>query len=334
MDNYDYLLKYTFSKDAKDYIEQKNVNLLEISPNILEKIEMQFNKLFDIENQNRYFNIDELKIKDKKINIDEELLIYPISKITLSTIDNIPLFQAFANYHQKRFVYFLTKDYSQKDYDSIEKIIKDICPNISQNQKGFYISLVNLLALDLGDDYKLQYTNLDAGNIYFPSKDALIDFLAIVLKKRILRTTEINKKELPKPILQLCEKIKEKFISIQRQREDFNVNKPNKDEFPPCFDKLYNDLLAGQKLSHIANYHLAVFLCGVGYTYEEVLDIYRHLPNFDEKIAGYQIKKILEKKYSVANCETLKSNGLCVKDCKVKHPLQLLKKKENINVLN
>ncbi len=75
-------------------------------------------------------------------------------------------------------------------------------------------------------------------------------------------------------------------------------------------------------------------MCGVGYTYEEVLEVYRHLPNFDEKIAGYQIKKILEKKYSVANCETLKSNGLCVKDCKVKHPLQLLKKKENINVLN
>ena len=76
---------------------------------------------------------------------------------------------------------------------------------------------------------------------------------------------------------------------------------------------------------------MAVFLCAVGYTYEEVLEAYRHLPNFDEKIAGYQIKKILEKKYSVANCETLRSNNLCVKDCGVKHPLQLLKKQESKN---
>lgn len=328
MHNYDYLLKYPFSKEAKEYIESKNINLLEISPVILEKIEMQFNKLFDIENQNKYFNIDELKIKDKKINIDEELLVFPLSKIILNTVDNIPLFQAFANYQQKRFLYFINKDYQVKDYDSIEKIIKDICPNLSQNQKGFFISLVDLLSLDLGEEYKLQYANLENGNIYFPNKEALIDFLAIVLKKRILRTTEINKKELPKSVVELSNKIKEKYALVQRQREDFNINKPNIGEFPPCFDKLYNDLLSGQKLSHIANYHLAVFLCGVGYTYEEVLEAYRHLPNFDEKIAGYQIKKILEKKYSVANCETLKSNGLCVKDCKVKHPLQLLRKKD------
>ena len=56
-----------------------------------------------------------------------------------------------------------------------------------------------------------------------------------------------------------------------------------------------------------------------------MLDLFKHLPNFDEKIAGYQIQKVIEKKYSVSNCDTLKSNGLCVNDCKTKHPFQLFK---------
>ena len=331
MDNYEYLIKYPFSNQAKEYIASKDLNILDISQTTLDKIDALFSKLLDVDNYNRFFNIDELKIKDKKTNLEEELVIFPVSKIILSTIDNTPLFQSFANYHQNRFIYFLNKDYQLKDYGTIEKILKDICPKMSQNQKGFFIPLVDLLGLDLGEEYKLQYTNLEAGNIYFSNKEQLTEFLAIVLKKRILRNIEVNKKELSKELLSLSEKIKEKFISIQRTKSDYDIIKPQTGEFPPCFDKLYSELLAGQKLSHIANYHLAVFLCAVGYTYEEVLEAYRHLPNFDEKIAGYQIKKILEKKYSVANCETLRSNNLCVKDCGVKHPLQLLKKQESKN---
>jgi hypothetical protein len=54
------------------------------------------------------------------------------------------------------------------------------------------------LSLELGDDYKLQYSNLNNGKIYFTTAKELIDFVSVVLKKRILRTQEINKKEIPK----------------------------------------------------------------------------------------------------------------------------------------
>lgn len=326
MFDYDYLLKYQFSEECKKYFLSKNINLEDVSISVLEKTEQLFTKLYDVENYSRFFLIEELKIKDKKINLDDELFLYPLSRLILNLLDNVPLRQAYANYFQKQFVYFFNKDYLAKDFNTIEKIIKDLSPDISQNQKGFFIPLVSFLSLDLGDDYKLSYSNLESGNVYFLTKDSLIEFLAIILKKRILRTTEINKKEIPKNILALSEKIREKHVSYQKQ--NVVLVKPKAGELPPCFEKLYTDLLSGNRLSHIANYHLAVFLFNVGYSFEEVLELYKNLPNFDEKIASYQIKNIFVKKYSVANCETLKSNGLCVSDCKVKHPLQLLKKEE------
>lgn len=327
MSDYEYLLKYQFSDEAKKYIISKDINLNNIPQDILEKIEKHFVKILDFENHARYFKIDNLKIIDKKTNLSEEILIFPISKMILNILENTPLFQAFANYYQKHFIYFINKDYESKNYKDIEKIIKDIAPGISQDKKGFYLPLVSLLNLELGEDYKLQYSNLDSGNIYFPNKDSLILFLSIVLKKRILRITEINKKEIPKNIQELAKKIKEKYSSLQKQQQEYSVIKPLTTEFPPCFQKLYDDLLNGNRLSHIANYHLAVFLYNVGFSYEEILELYKRLPNFDEKIASYQIKNIFAKKYAVANCETLKTNGLCVSECKVKHPLQLLKKK-------
>jgi DNA primase large subunit len=329
MQDYNYLLRFPFSKQAKEYISNKRIDLLSVDYRILEKV-----KKFLIEEINQdhktldkyWFNISKI---DDEIIATSYVMIYPLSKIILSIIDNTPLTQSFANYYQKRFLYFSKKENSE----NLKEIAKDICPQLSYNQEKeqYFISLIDLLTLDLGEDYKLQYTNLKEGNIFFPSKEKLLDFLSIVLKKRILRTTEVNKKEIPKSFLEVSEIVKKHFLSTQKAREDFDYRfsgKLSNSSFPPCFDKLYNDLLSGKKLSHIGNYHLAVFLAGVGYTYEDIINIYKNASNFDERIAGYQIKKIIEKKYSIGNCETLKSNDLCVADCKVKHPLQLLKSKK------
>jgi DNA primase large subunit len=330
MQDYNYLLKFPFSNKAKEYLSNKRIDLLSVEPIVLEKVRKflieEINQEYKIQ-EKYWFNISKI---DDEIIASSYVMIYPLSKIILSIIDNTPLLQSFANYYQKRFIYFSKKE---TNAEVINSLATDICPSIKFDSKKeqYYVALIDLLTLDLGEDYKLQYTNLKEGNIFFINKEQLLEFLAVVLKKRILRTTEINKKELPKIYLEISEEIKKKFQYSQKAREDFDYRfsgKLSNTDFPPCFDKLYNDLLSGKKLSHIGNYHLAVFLSGVGYNYEDIINMYKHAPNFDERIAGYQIKKIIEKKYSIANCETLKSNDLCVFDCKVKHPLQLLKTKK------
>jgi len=109
MQDYNYLLRYPFSNKAREYIASKGIDLLSVDYSTLEKVKKFLTEEvnLDYKSQEKYwFNI--LKIDDEAIAVSY-VKIYPLSKIILSIIDNTPLTQSFANYYQKRFVYFLKK---------------------------------------------------------------------------------------------------------------------------------------------------------------------------------------------------------------------------------
>jgi hypothetical protein len=122
MQDYNYLLRFPFSKQAKEYISNKRIDLLSVDYRILEKV-----KKFLIEEINQdhktldkyWFNISKI---DDEIIATSYVMIYPLSKIILSIIDNTPLTQSFANYYQKRFLYFSKKENSE----NLKEIAKDI----------------------------------------------------------------------------------------------------------------------------------------------------------------------------------------------------------------
>jgi hypothetical protein len=330
---YNFIIRYPFSNKAKEFLKSKNINLFDVDEKIIKQA-----TLFLLKNIPQNYNEQERRWNNYK-TIDDprvaELFVklYPISKILVLLVNNISLTQSFANYYEKQLRFYLL---NALDENELNDIINDLCPNLCLELDKYYISLIDLLSLDLGDDYKLEYSNLENGNIFL-KKEEVIDLLSIILKKKILRTENLEKKEYPKLFLEYSKFIENKILELDTFKiyNNFKINKPNINEYPPCFKKLYTELISGRQLSHYANYHLAVFLANIGYNLEEILNFYRNAPNFDEKIARYQIKNIFDKKYSVASCQTIKSNGFCVNDCKVKHPLQLFNKsktsKENKN---
>jgi DNA primase large subunit len=326
---YNYIIKYPFSKKAKEYLDEQNIDLFDINEKLLKKTA---NFLLNTISQNKQDKeIDwksYLKINDKAI-ADVFVKLYPTSKVLLSLVDSTPLNQAFANYFMDQLLFFLRNSKQDAEYEEIIEDVLDFKSHDIKDEKHV-VSLIDVLSFDIGADFKLQYQNLLDGNIYFEEQE-FYEFLSLVLKKKILKTI-VTSKELkdvgiPEDFYEAANYIKKKIMSsTSYQTNSFKIT--NKEEFPPCFKKLYDELLFGHKLSHIANFNLAVFLYNVGFTKEQILDVFKNATNFDEKIAGYQISKIFEKKYSVANCQTLLSNGLCVNDCKVAHPLQLLKKRK------
>jgi len=320
---YNYLIKYPFSSKAREYLKSKDIDLLAIDENLIKKATMFLINTINLPVQDRekqwkmYLSENDLKIADIFVTI------YPISRLLLSIVDYNPLYQQFAVYYQKQFKYYLN---NSKDDSELDELLADLSPEIKYNEqeRKYLINLIDYLRYELGDEYKLQYINLKAGIIYF-EKEELINLLSVILKKRILSNINIEKKELPKKFKEYGQYIKEKIIK-ENTYNIKTISKVDYKEFPPCFMQMYNKIMSGEKLTHIENFSLAVFLSNIGYSYDEILSIYKHLPNFDEKIASYQIKALMEKKYSVPNCDTIKGNGLCVADCKVKHPFQLFNK--------
>ncbi len=317
--SHNYIIKYPFSNKAKEYIEKTNIDLLSVNEEIIKK-----STLFLLKTISQKIQENESQWREYIRNDDERIAklfvtLYPVSRILLNVVDYNPLYQKFGEYYQKQFLFYV----SSSNEEEFEEILKDICPKIKQEKNKYYLSLVEYLSFNLSENFKLQYANLEEGNIYF-SKSELILLLSVLIKKRILKNIDLEKKEFPKIFLEYGEYIKKKVVT-DNIFEIKKINKPEINTFPPCFLKMYTKLVGGEKLTHIENFNIAVFLFNIGYNHDEILYLFKNSPNYDEKIASYHIQKIIEKEYSVPNCDTLKSNGLCVNDCKTKHPFQLFK---------
>ncbi len=105
------------------------------------------------------------------------------------------------------------------------------------------------------------------------------------------------------------------------------------DAFPPCMSKIIEALRAGENLSHQARFTITAFLARIGMDVEEILELFRNVPDFNEKIARYQIEHIAglrgsRKQYMPYSCQTMKSLGLCpiAGDCGAKNPLAVYRR--------
>lgn len=323
---YNYLVRYPFSNSGKNFLKEKNIDLLAVDSATLDKAGIFLLRTISLplKDKEKYW-INYAKIQDERIALFYVKL-FPVCRILLKIMDYTPISQEFAVHFQQQFVYYINHVFDNDEFDTI---IKDISPELhyEQNSEKYYLKLTDYLSYDLGSDHKLEYANLENGLVYF-SRSEVITLCSIILKKRILKDLPITVEKLPKLFLEYAKYIKNKVISESSNSTYTLIDKPESKNFPPCFLVIYNKIMSSQKLTHIENFVLAVFLANIGYSYNEILDIFKHAPNYDEKIAGYQIKTLMEKKYSVLNCDSMASKGLCVNKCGIKHPLQYFKLKK------
>lgn len=97
--------------------------------------------------------------------------------------------------------------------------------------------------------------------------------------------------------------------------------------FPPCIKKIYDSFSGGENLSHHQRFVITAFLGSIGMDKEEIVELFKTLPDYKDKITRYQVEHILGergsgKRYIPYSCEKMRTVGLCIADCNVKNPLQ------------
>ncbi len=99
--------------------------------------------------------------------------------------------------------------------------------------------------------------------------------------------------------------------------------------FPPCISHLLTAARSGEHLSHHERFAIATFLLGIGAEIDQVVDVFRSMPDFNEKIARYQVEHLAGlrgsgKKYRVYSCEKMRTLGMCRADCpNARSPIQV-----------
>jgi len=122
---------------------------------------------------------------------------------------------------------------------------------------------------------------------------------------------------LPGPVEEAIREIRERMpAAIQLE---LTTVKSGPETWPPCMRAIADKLMAGENISHFANFAFAAFLLNIGFEPHEIIRFYANRPDFNERIARYQVEHIAglrgsRTKYMTPSCNTMKTNGLCIKD--------------------
>ncbi|MEM4976934.1 MAG: hypothetical protein QXT64_06405, partial [Desulfurococcaceae archaeon] len=111
-----------------------------------------------------------------------------------------------------------------------------------------------------------------------------------------------------------------------------------KEVLAPCMKKLLEDCRNGINLSHNARVALAAYMLNVGYSVDEVVEVFKTQPDYNERITRYQVDYIASydgegKPLLPYSCTKMKELGMCVAECGVKNPLNHNKKRSGFEAV-
>jgi len=273
-------------------------------------------------------------------NDDIEIPSFPIAVMMTAATNDPPLKRRYALAEAKRASEILTKDSREK----ITEIAQSFNWKIKPLQEGsqtydFTLHFTDFLKNATGfhhPKWKLVNRQMLNGQVYLKKQEAS-RLLEEEVRRHIEEKLNIKVTSLPetiaKRIEQLSQLFSEKKTKIKMEELPQDIVIP---AFPPCIKGLYDTIAAGRNISHIGRFALTSFLTNTGMTSENVINLFRTLPDFNERLTRYQVEHIAGRrgsrtKYIPPRCDTLQTHGVCYnKDelCReIRHPLAYYRRK-------
>lgn len=259
------------------------------------------------------------KVSQQPPSNDEiEILSFPIAVIMTAAINDAFLKRRYALAEAKRASGLLQNEEDKK------KIIQ-MALNFNWRMKsvktaGFTLHFTDYLrnsTVFYEKEWKLINRRMLKGEVHLTKNSA-----ARLLEEEIRKHIEEKLKpdlelDLPQNITESIERLR---LLLENRKERIQREEMPKetivDAFPPCIRKLYNDALSGRHLSHIGRFSLASFLVNSGMSLEEIVNSFRAIPDFDERLTRYQVEHIAggrgsREKYTPPTCDTLRTHRVC-----------------------
>jgi DNA primase large subunit len=195
-----------------------------------------------------------------------------------------------------------------------------------------YLQLIRELS---GPEWRLVNRMLTKGYVYLTEAEAVRLFRqrAYQMLSSVENVPKVKIKNLPPKLQEAAEDIVKELVKLRSSYEP--VTAPAPGDWPPCMEAIRTRVA---EASHKELFTLTAFMINRGYNKEEILALLAERPDFNERIARYQIEHIAGErgsrtKYRPPSCQTMKSLGLCVEDGKycprwIQNPLQYKKPKD------
>ncbi len=307
----DIILIAPFSHEAAQLLEDQGLTLEDLAydPLLERSRSLARERLIDAIEGRRRLILD-------RVNPMNEVYSYLAARLIAARVGRSML-SRLATYESKRFGE-LSKRLS---LDQIREIASNTFKFTIREDNGMWLDLISYLrgCVNIGGS-KWRLVNRVLINGYIlVTEHELRRLLEDHVKRKIIETPRVD---LPEPLENIAKEISNLFSKRMRIRMKFKKPKEGRIDLPPCIKDLIAKLRKGENLTHQARFALTSFLLNIGWSKEQILDLFRSSPDFNEKIALYQISHIERRGYKVPSCETMKSWGLCPGDCGRKYPLE------------
>lgn len=334
------LAKYPFMPEAAKYVKNLEIKIDELAG-------QEYNRILDraekrIEDAIITATVDR-NLREHSIEIPS----FPIAMMMVAAIDDSFLKKRYALAEAKG-AYSQLEEEGEEETEKILAIAKNFNWRIKQTKDktneyektyDFTLYFTDYLKNSTNfheTEWKLVNKPMSNGAIYIKKKDA-----SRLLQEEIRRYVEekLNVKvgALPTNIMNRIERLQQLLTEKKgKVRLEEFPKQVVLAAFPPCIKELYDATASGHHISHIGRFALTSFLANIGMTPESIIDLFRSLSDFNERMTRYQVEHIAGErgtrtKYIPPRCDTLRTHGICHSTeeiCKrMRHPLAYYKGK-------
>jgi DNA primase large subunit len=327
------LAKYPFLQEASDYILETKFDFAEFDrPEMIHIINRAVEKLEKELQGIIYSNLDEYEI---------EIMTFLVSLLLIKSIGLEEVSKKCSLFEAMRVERFLSTDLSierssQKKKLLVQKIFQELFNiNIDFNSTSSICKLsipdYLLRASQMYEqEWKLINRSVKDGYVYLDTDEAVRLIRNELSNLIYTRVKNMKVYEVPILIKSKADELRKKYSGRYVYRNQFKIL-----EYPPCIKHAMEIINKGENLPHSARFMLATYMLAIGKTEEEVIEIFKNSPDYNEKITRYQVEHLAGKKgshikYSVPSCDRLRSEDLCfaVKECEnLINPIQFGRRK-------
>lgn len=305
------IAKYPFLKEARDYVSSLNLTLEEIlrHPVYSAGVEMGRQRALDALSGEVGISLSD------RISQELSILSYVMARIFVNLTGNKRVLFKYATSEAKSAYNFLKNERGEV----LQRIREDVDFSL-EGDRMYFIQYLRLSKDLTGDPvWRLVNRMMSSGYVEIREGEILI-LLKEAIKLRIMEPVDVR--NVPEEFRLIA---KELTILTTGTPQEIKAGDLNKEAVPPCIAKMLFSLERGDT-SHNAMFILGTFFTGLGLNVDDVVRIFSVFPRFNEEKTRYQLEFLSGDKgttrYSCPSCAKIKSYGLCVSECRVKHPLQ------------
>ncbi len=324
------MAKYPFTNEAAEHVRELDLKIEDMSEPILTRAEQR------IEEALLYAEVSTQLPKD-----EIEIASFPVAVMMVASTADTLIKGRYALAEAKRAYKLLNEE---QDKNKILEIAGAFNWKIRLADKrppyefalSFMDYLKNATRLQ-AKEWKLVNRVVANGEVYL-TKDDTTRLLEEEVRRHIEKKLDVKGKfALPENVAKRVERLEQ--LSVKHRGKIQFEELPEGiviSAFPPCIKDMYNGLSSGHHLSHIGRFALTSFLINAGMTTENVVNLYRSLSDFNERLTRYQVEHIAggrgsRTRYIPPRCSTLRTHGVCTRMdeiCKgIRHPLAYYRRK-------